>query len=319
MSDLSPSCSNSSSTESNAADQLAWAIDAYCGDCLARVTPFVSQHLSGRRAWRLNAHVFGFDLIRIPLNIAWAPFWLLLQLLGLLFRGLGFKRLAAALAALPAGMQTRVQKRLSALIEQQLLGVNEGQHDPLLVYMSSAAGVTESQWQAALEHNAVYWQSRRFSERMFGARTAIAELSSGLGMALLGALAFKKFTPGAIGGGAVLAGWWVSTQAVDNFWLGDTLGGVWYGWFPPDVSITERLLATGVLVVLLALVASLSGFITDPLQSLLGFHQRRLRRLIEKLRIELKQQLLGNAQTQEQYLARLADVVDWISLAASKA
>lgn len=298
---------------------LEIAIDRYCDDCLRRVDAFVAEHLRGSGARRLNRQAFGWDLLRVPLNIAWAPFWLLFQLLGQLLRLCGWQQAAALSGRLPVGFRTRLQRHLTWLIEHELLGVSEASPDPLLAYMADLAGIEESAWQQALEENVLQLQSQQLKARLFGARTAIAELSSSLGMAAFGAVAFKQFTPGALGGGAALASWWVWETAVRDFWLGERLGRVWYGWFPPEVDWSARIAATLLLMVLLAVSASLSGFVTDPLQSALGLHQRRLRKLIDKLRLELKQELAGDVSSREQYLARLADVADWVSIAAQRA
>lgn len=298
---------------------LNTAVDRYCDDCLARVDGFVVEHLSGRSAWRINRRAFGWDLIRVPLNIAWAPLWLLLQLLAVLIGKLKMQFLADQLKRVPAGMRTAVQSRLSRLIEVELLRCGPEQPDPMLAYLSPLAGVDERDWHRALEGSSSRLQAQQFKARLFGSRTAVAELTSGLGMTAVGALVFKQFTPGAIGGGAALASWWSYKTAAANFWAGDALGGLWYQWFPPTVEWGTRLVAIAMLMVVLALAASLSGFITDPLQSLFGLHQRRLRTLVEQLRAELKTELLGNASTREQYLARVADVADWMVIAAGRA
>lgn len=298
---------------------LETAIDRYCDDCQSRIDSFVSRHLQGAGSRRLNRQAFGWDLLRVPLNIAWAPFWLLLQLLGQLLRLCGWPRACDFIGRLPVGFSTRLQRHLTGLIEKELLDISPKEPDPLLRYMADVAGIDEVVWQQALEGNVLQSQSQQLKARLFGARTAIAELSSSLGMAAFGAVAFKQFTPGALGGGAALASWWAWENAVRDFWLGERLGRVWYGWFPPEVDWGARIIATLLLIVILALAASMSGFVTDPLQAKLGLHQRRLNKLVDKLREELKQQLVGNVSSREQYLARLADVADWVTIAASKA
>lgn len=305
-------------TQTEQKTALNSAVDRYCDDCLGRVDSFVSAHLKGRSAWAINCQALGWDLIRVPLNIAWAPIWLLLQLLGLLCDKLKMRFLAEQLKRMPAGMRTAVQSRLSVLIEVELLQASELQPDPMLAYLSPLAGVDEREWHRALEASSSRLQAQQFTARLFGARTAVAELTSGLGMTAVGALVFKQFTPGAIGGGAALASWWSYKVAAANFWAGDKLGGLWYQWFPPAVEWGTRFVAIAALMLVLALAASLSGFVTDPLQSLLGLHQRRLRSLIEQLRKELKSELLGDNSTREQYLARVADIADWMVIAAGK-
>lgn len=299
---------------------LERAIDHYADDCLSRIPEFVNQHLGWRGAWRLNRHALGWDLLRVPVNIAWAPFWLLLQLISWVVGRSGAPTVAGRLASLPAGMATEVQRQLAATIEQDLLGIYADQPDPLLRSVVEYAAQQEhaehdidwEEWQASAALDLGRAQLR---SRLFGARTAVAEITTNISMAAVGAVVFKQFTPGALGGGAALAAWYSWDKAVSEFWAGETLGRVWFGWFPPETDITARLAATAVLMAILALVASLSGFVTDPLQTSLGLHQRRLVKLVEQMRRELKSQLLGNSRMREQYLARLTDVLDWLAIA----
>lgn len=296
-------------------DQLEQAIDKYCADCHQRVDAFVAAELAGVGAWRLNRHALGWDLLRVPLNIAWAPFWLLWQLLAWLFGKVGLSFVAKLLKRIPPGMTTTVQRELGHRVERDLLHIKDNEPDPLLSYMLAESGVEAASLNDLLAQPMANKGREQFRNRWFGARTAVAEITTNISMAAVGAVLFKQFTPGALGGGAALAAWWTWDQAVQQFWAGETLGRVWYGWFPPETDWTARLLATGILMVVLAVVASLSGFLTDPLQSALGLHQRRLHKLIEHMQQELKANLLGNSSTREQYLARVTDVLDWIALA----
>lgn len=301
------------------AAQLEQAIEHYCADCHRRVDDFVAKELSGYGAWRLNRHALGADLLRVPLNIAWAPFWLLLQMLGWVFGKLKLGILSAGFKRIPAGITTKVQRELGARVERDLLLIETDQPDPLLGYLLTESGVDTASLDSLLAQPMADKGREQFRNRWFGARTAVAEITTNISMAAVGAVLFKQFTPGALGGGTALAAWWTWDQAVSRFWAGDTLGRVWYGWFPPETDWTASLAATGLLMVLLAVVASLSGFFTDPLQSALGMHQRRLHKLIEHMQLELKSNLLGDSSTREQYLARVTDVLDWIAIAGRAA
>lgn len=297
------------------AAQLEQAIESYCADCHQRVDDFVAKELRGGGAWRLNRHALGADLLRVPLNIAWAPFWLLLQIFAWALGRMQLAVIAQVLKRIPPGLTTKVQRELGARVERDLLLIQDQQPDPLLGYLLAESGVSAASLEDLLSQPMADKGREQFRNRWFGSRTAIAEITTSISMTAVGAVLFKQFTPGALGGGAALAAWWTWDQAVSQFWAGETLGRVWYGWFPPDTDWAARLAATGFLMVLLAVVASLSGFITDPLQSLLGMHQRRLHKLIDHMQLELKNNLLGDSSTREQYLARVTDVLDWIAMA----
>lgn len=44
------------------------------------VASFCAQHFSWRGAWSLNRQALGLDLLRAPLNVFYAPLWVLLQI-----------------------------------------------------------------------------------------------------------------------------------------------------------------------------------------------------------------------------------------------
>lgn len=300
-------------------ERLNRAIERYCDDCHLRVEAFVARELGGSGAWRLNRHALGWDLLRVPLNIAWAPVWLLFQFLGWLFGKAKWLRLAALIRRIPPGMTTKVQRVLGERVERDVLKLDESHPDPLLSYLLAEEGVEAEGLETMLAGADAVKGREQFRNRWFGARTAVAEITTNISMAAVGAVLFKQFTPGALGGGAALAAWWTWDQAVKQFWAGEALGRVWYGWFPPETDWTARLLATGLLMVVLAVVASLSGFLTDPLQAAIGMHQRRLHKLVDHMQGELKSNLLGDNSTREQYLARVTDLLDWIALAGRAA
>lgn len=83
----------------------------------------------------------------------------------------------------------------------------------------------------------------------------------------------------------------------------------------------------GVAVVLafLAIIAALSGLLTDPLQAHLGIHERRLRRMVRHLGKDLQEAGNASYHPRDPYLARVVDAVDairgplgWVRMGAVK-
>ena len=61
------------------------------------------------------------------------------------------------------------------------------------------------------------------------------------------------------------------STAVSSFFLGQRLGGVWYGFFLVELPVWW-VIATGVLLATAAaLITTFCGLIADPIQSLLGW------------------------------------------------
>jgi hypothetical protein len=103
-------------------------------------------------------------------------------------------------------------------------------------------------------------------------------------------------------------------EAIEGFWLGSAAGSLWYTWFPTTASATELVATTMVVMFGFALLATFTGLITDPLQQLLGLHERRLRRLVDTL----ERSALGEEASlslPDPYIARLTDLADVVLIA----
>ena len=143
-----------------------------------------------------------------------------------------------------------------------------------------------------------------------GTRAATAEIATGSIAAGIGALWVKHATPGMVTLGSVVANMLAQQAAIAAFPLGAGLGTWWYGMYP--VAPSADLLATtiGTFAVVGALFAVFSGIVTDPVQRLIGLHQRRLLRLIGALEDVLCGDGEGCFPLRDHYVARLIDLLD---------
>jgi hypothetical protein len=143
-----------------------------------------------------------------------------------------------------------------------------------------------------------------------GTRAATAEIATGSIAAGIGALWVKHATPGMVTLGSVVANMLAQQAAIAAFPLGAGLGTWWYGMYP--VAPSAELLATtiGAFAVVGALFAVFSGIVTDPLQRIIGLHQRRLLRLIGALEDALCGDGEGCFPLRDHYVARLIDLLD---------
>lgn len=249
---------------------------------------FCARHFSWRGALRLNRHALGWDLLRAPCNVFYAPVWLLLQMLGLLAGRLGAHRASRALNAVPAGLPTRVHSVLRACLRDELL--------------PRATSETERRVTALA------------MDRYLAARSATAEVTANVVVLAAGLLAFRHLTPGGLGLGRQTSDAIMLEWASREFWAGQALGALWYRWFPPDTPLWLTAACIAMALALIAVAAALSGIVADPLQQAAGLHCRRLRRLCDVLERDLRAAQARGYRPPEPFWARLFDVMDWLRL-----
>lgn len=301
------------SSEQDLPEAIRLGARDYFVACRQRVEPFTRRHFRYPGAWHTNRIALGWDLLRAPLNLLWAPFYLLSQVLAWLLERAGLTSAASLVKQTPSGLTTDVQRHLARACRYDLLQlpVTPGQADPLLTCIvnrldpASRRQVDDNSLLQALPaalHDGL--------DQYALSRTATADIGNSLSATLLGAFAFQKFTPGGIAVGLVLAGFAAREIAVHQFPLGSQLGGIWYTWFTPEPSIALVIASTALTLSLLAGLAALSGLLSDPLQSLLGIHQRRLLRMIDHLERSFTGAIGSKFRANEAWLARLLDLLD---------
>ncbi len=304
----------------------ARAIRRYADSRRAGVEAFAAATYGLRGSLELHRRAFGHDLWRAPANLALAVPFLAARGGAAAAQRLGWAESAAWLRrqriffqtdigrevewrtmteflALPYAQEHGGQRRLShrdALAETLLA-------DPLVMPQldSLAHHLAARQDDPAFRH----WLSETLAS--YGSsRTAAADLANALLATSAGALAFQQFTPGALSLGPLLAQAIASKLAAGAFPLGAGIGGLFYGAFPAGAPLLLTVGVTGGLIGLAAILASISGVVTDPLQRRLGLHQRRLRRLIDALERELLEGSNQRFAVRDHYAARLLDVMD---------
>jgi len=293
---------------------LNQAMAAYFENCRRRIPVFIRQHFHYPGAWHTNKHALGLDILRAPFNLMWAPIYLSVQLLAIGARKLGAKKLSEFLRKIPSGFTTDVQRYLTGKALTQLLGrdpINE-ESDALFIQLRTSlqSVITDGQEIPASKLQSFNLTVHDALAQYRITRTASADIGNALFSTLIGGFAFQKFTPGAIAIGLAIAAWCAHYFAVDNFILGRWLGALYYGLFPPSPSLTLSLSAITLAMSMLAVAATFSGLITDPLQGWLGLHRRRLNTMIDKLEKDLSENKIGGYRPKDQFIARVLDIID---------
>ncbi len=292
-------------------------IGRYFDDCRARVPAFIDRHFHYPGAWATNRMALGWDMLRAPINLLWAPVYALACLVKVLVpKRDGLMWLHGIANRIPAGFTTRVQTHISQLIQTDLL--NNGQNSPLL----------ERYLVDELEALYARHSTRPVDRRQFSTlveplvsdalsqyrvtRTASADITNSISCTILGAFAFQKFTPGGIGLGVVLASMLAQTLAARDFILGETIGTWYYSWFPPEPSLATTAIVMAAVLAALAAFAALSGIISDPLQAATGLHRRRLLKLLDHLQQDVTTSTHSSFRPKDQFVARVLDMFDMI-------
>ncbi|HEU5018549.1 MAG TPA: DUF6635 family protein [Pseudolabrys sp.] len=293
----------------------------------ARVDAFVDRHFSLTGSLALHRHAVGWDVVKAPLNIGLAVPNFAVKLSAAAARAVRAKRVAGYLDSRRILLDTALGREIEWLIVTELLELPYRQKDRLAQKDALAETILASPHIQAIVNTAMQGIGRRaadpaFRERLEQAtaqyadtRAAAAEIATALLALGTGAVALKEITPGALVLGPALAGMMAQQAAVASFPLGATLGRLWYAAFP--VAASPGLIAgvTGGLMAIGAVAAAFSGIVTDPVQRRLGFHRRRLLRLIDSVERQFNANETGGFVTRDHYVARLLSLVELLASA----
>ena len=304
------------------AQAIRLGIERYFNNCRARVPAFIDRHFHYPGALETNRMALGWDMLRAPVNLFWAPFYALACLVKVLTPNRpGLKWLHHLATHVPAGFTTRVQRHISDLIQVELL--NNGQAGRLPEGNLLESYLVEALEEVYTRHTCDTVDRLQFSKLVEPlvadalsqyrvTRTASADITNSISCTVLGAFAFQKFTPGGIGLGVVLASMLAKTMAAREFILGETIGGWYYSWFPPEPSLATTASVMVAVMAALAAFAALSGVIFDPVQAAVGLHRRRLYKLLNHLEKDISLSTQSSFRPKDQYVARILDTFDMI-------
>jgi len=297
---------------------LRSGIERYFADCRSRVPAFIDRHFHYPGAIATNRMALGWDMLRAPINLLWAPMYALACLVKIPTRKrAGLRWLYGMADRVPAGFTTRVQQHISSLIQADLLNSGQPTGHLLEDYLAEALEeVYERHSSEPVDHQHFI----KLIEPVIGdalrqyrvTRTASADITNSISCTVLGAFAFQKFTPGGIGLGVVLASMLAKTLAARDFILGETIGTWYYSVFPPEPSLATTASVMVAVMAALAAFAALSGVISDPVQAALGLHRRRLHKLLDHLERDVSLSTQSSFRPKDQYVARILDTFDMI-------
>jgi energy-converting hydrogenase Eha subunit B len=271
-------------------------LEDYFEACRQRIPTFVNSHFSLSGAFNLNRQALGSDILVAPFNFLMGFPNFLLRLLALLFELLGAKQTAQGMLKLHLGLPTAVQRELAQRLRRDLLELTP----PLPT--AADQQLQQPLREAADEPLQIYLQTRNVA----------ADITAGTLVAILGLILLNQFTPGSISAGSAIAHIVAKQQAAANFFLGETLGNLYYAIFPVSPSLLIIAVTIVLVMVTIALVAAFSGMVHDPIQKLTGIHQRRLNRLLDAIEQSITQSMTKGYRPKDTFIGRVYDAIDWI-------
>lgn len=283
------------------------ALESYFSECRERIPWFVDTYYSYPGAWQTNRKALGWDLLKAPLNLFWAPFFVVIRLMAMLASRFGAYCIATWLYRAPSGFETQVQHYITSAIRDQLFVANQLDEHLLKAIQADSKLADNSALRQRYET-----LLREVLEEYSVTRTAAADITNVVASALAGALLWHKLCLGGFALGLMIAAEIHRYKSIESFVFGPTLGSWYYHWFPPQPDATAQLLGIVMALIILAVLAVISGFISDPLQSALGLHRYRLRKLVDSTEKAVLENSANRFKPKDQYLARVTDTIDAI-------
>lgn len=304
----------------DARDILEQAIVRHFAKVRARIPGFVDRHFGWRGAWRLNRRGLGRDLYRAPLNAALILPHTGLRLAAMLLEKRGLAGQAEWLRSRDLFLKTDVARQIEWLIWTELLelpyrdGKRISRQDGLAREVLSDVRLAQrlDSVHAAMRRN---WSAEGFQSRLAqalgaysGNRAAAAEIANIFVSLGAGAALLHQATPGVLTLGPALAN--LIAQGLQTNSLPAALTAVWLGLVPTQASAALTVGATAAAAVTLAATSAISGAVTDPIQTTLGLHQRRLLALTNAVELLLLGDDGARLVAHDHYVGRVGDFVD---------
>ena len=289
--------------------------EKYWAACNHRVTLFVDRHYRWPGVYALHRAALGLDLVKAPVNVLLALPALMVQMIALALHRLGAIGPARRLLSLPFGFQTAVEKALVERLRREVLELEGSGRSEWEALISRASFDPRSRPEkeqsfTALGREELYGAVNALIDRYAATRRAAADVATALMVGIAGVVLVDQFTPGSISAGQELAASVSRYAAVHDFFLGPTLGGWFYHFFPPETGSWTEIVAIIVVALFMSLVSAFSGLLADPIQAYIGLHQVRLRRWLRTFRRVVGGSVRDDYRPWDPYIARIVDVVD---------
>lgn len=315
-------------------DAVELGIREYAKTRRALVDEFIDRNFDFDGAWKLNRLGFGWDLLRAPANLAWAPVRYFAKGAASLAGKAGFDRIEKLGQGIPAGFQTDVERELEWLIFSELLElpyrdeVRQRSHEAnALIDCIARQDSMREAWEEVLRAAGDLSKDGRkrrdlekHLEGLLDNRKDVAELTTAIVATSAGLAAHKSLNFGALGLGQATAAAISHSLAVSGFIFGPTLGGIFYGALPWLAAPSAALVVgvTAGIAALMGVLAAVAGVLADPAQRALGLHKKKLNGMLDVVEANMLGEKPGAQAFREGLAARLFDLVDVVYTVGKK-
>jgi hypothetical protein len=277
-----------------AASHVDRSIETYVERCRARIPTFVSSNFSLEQTWKLQRPTIWLDLACAPVNAAWALPHLAVHKAAETVEKVGYPRLARWAHHLPPGIKTGYQKQIERRICNDLLEwEREESRAPLpqgFLKELDAVPSVRSRIEASKPERSDRAPARTLTDLLnqFSSGRAIVSdlfgtlLTLATSWVILGSMSLSLTS---IAHGVARKS--AHDRAASHFFLGKKAGSAFYNVFPPAVHESTTWTILVVLGAGLTIGAMACTILSDPVRKSLGFHQHRLRVLLDEVEREL--------------------------------
>ncbi|MBT9386335.1 hypothetical protein KM176_20870 [Pseudooceanicola sp. CBS1P-1] len=275
-----------------------------------RIDGHVSATFSLAGSARLHRKALGLDILCASFNVILAPLHAFLRLLTLLLRLVRLRHAAGILGRLHLVLPTRTARAVEEGLLTHVFALPAGPGRSIADRLTEVPPLRDDPSLSDSERHARAGRAAETLRAYTGTRSAVAEMTTALLTICFGAWVFHRLTPGMMTLAPKLADTFAMDAAIGNFPLGRGLGRLWYAAFPVDASPLAIVMIALALVVTAAIVTAFAGILADPVQTRLGVHQVRLRRLVSAVEQDMTGSGVTSFAAREHLYARAFDIVD---------
>lgn len=245
-------------------------IDQYLNERKSRISLFLGEHLDQKECLKIQKEHLVKDLIKNPVNVMWAmPYFSIRKALEISEK-LGFEKAGTLLKKVPRSLKTSYQKEIEQLVMEELFEISA------LETRLREACDTDT---ARAVVNDIKLSISQYCEKQNELSDLIA---SGL-IVLMAQFTFGDKTLDLFGIGSKIASKYAHKKAAQNFFLGESVGDIFYKYSPPAPNEKYIFLFTTMVLLFFALMTTVISVFSFPVQKRFGITEKQLNGLVESI------------------------------------
>ncbi|HEY8277985.1 MAG TPA: DUF6635 family protein [Bdellovibrionota bacterium] len=280
---------------------LQESLETYIRARRERIPHLLEESLNLRKCAGIQGRYFAHDFFRNPLNTLWAIPYMSLRKILEIFEKFGVELARTIVPQIPRAWKTDFQREVERLIQVDLFGLpldrvspsdlslELGKHDALKAYVTSL----ECQNLLLQAETEIRKEVAAYCETQNG----FTDLAASGGTLVFAQIFFGDRSLDVFTMGRRWASFWSRREAISHFVFGKKLGHIYYSFIRPPAPTTGQVwLATGIGLVLLALLSTTVSAFSYPVRGKLGLEKIQLEKLIQSIEDKLLLKFIKNAR-----------------------